>query len=97
MSAAPFLHLELELIDPAQDKRRHYAMSVLEDPQLPLFASTLSVLLVVSRGRIGHRAVIDRRRYTDLEPLAQKWRELLARRRQHGYVEVKVSRPPFDR
>jgi predicted DNA-binding WGR domain protein len=78
--------IELELVDPARNAKRFYAMTLTFDPQLTLFPGLEALLLVVARGRLGNKPIVRRERFVDLEPLGARWRELVARRRQHGYA-----------
>jgi predicted DNA-binding WGR domain protein len=88
-----YARVELELVDPSRNARRFYAMTVTDDesPQLALFPTLEppagELVLVVARGRIGKKPVTRRERFTTLDPLGARWRELLGRRRAHGYVE----------
>jgi predicted DNA-binding WGR domain protein len=84
--------LELELVDGTKNARRRYALTVARDPQLPLFAGEPArYVLVVAHGRLEGTPRVRRERFLDLDKLRARWRELEARRRRHGYVEV-VSR-----
>jgi len=80
--------LELELVDPARNARRRYAMSVARDPQLRLDGEKPGLVLVVARGRLGGRVLVRREAFGELAALERRWRELALRRRRHGYVEV---------
>jgi len=81
--------VELELVDPAKNARRFYAMTVRfvtpRARQLPLF---LHVDLVTERARLEWKdhPVVRVERFLDLERLRARWNALLAMRRRHGYV-----------
>jgi predicted DNA-binding WGR domain protein len=78
----------LEVPEGALHARRHYTMTVIPDPQLPLFGGDAGVVLVIVYGRHGRRLRRRRERFRELWRLAARWRELLARRLRHGYVDV---------
>jgi predicted DNA-binding WGR domain protein len=79
--------VELALVDPKRNARRYYAMTVLEDPQLPLFAGEPPrPILVVARGRLEGRRIVHRKPFDTLSAAVARWRELLRIRERHGYV-----------
>jgi hypothetical protein len=83
------VRIEFELVEPALNARRYDAMFVRylapRARQLPLFPH---FDLITARARLErkHKPVIRRERFFDLDRLRARWNELLARRRQHGYV-----------
>jgi predicted DNA-binding WGR domain protein len=88
VSGETLARIELELLDPARNAKRFYALAVTFDRQLTLFPEIQSdaFLLIVARGRLGKRPVIETTRFVDLEPLAARWNEILKLRKRHGYV-----------
>jgi predicted DNA-binding WGR domain protein len=79
--------VELALVDPKRNARRYYAMTVLEDPQLPLFAGEPPrPVLVTSRGRLEGRRIVHRKPFDTLAGAVARWLELLRLRQRHGYV-----------
>ncbi len=92
----PGARVELERIDPAENAKRSYTMTVTPDPQLALFDGDVvedALLLVVAYGRIGTRLRVGRKRFASAEKLAAHWRRLLAIRRRHGYVVTREEWP----
>jgi hypothetical protein len=78
--------VELAMVDPRRNARRYYAMAVLEDPQLPLFAGEPPhPLLVVVHGRLEGRRMVRREGHATLHGAVARWCELLELRRRHGY------------
>ena len=78
--------VELERLDPAQNARRFYALTVMRDPQYALFPEGEAILLVLAWGRFGRRLAVLRKRFWNLDALAARWRAVLALRKRHGYV-----------
>lgn len=87
--------LELELVDPARNARRYYALAVIPDPQLPLFAGEPPrVVLVTLWGRLEGRRRVQRRAFASLEELGATWRAIVATRARHGYVVTTLALSP---
>lgn len=84
------IRLELESVDPAQKRKRYYALAVVEDRQLPLFGETTGLLLVVVRGRIGHKSIVVWEPFPGLRELTRRWGALLDERRKHRYRLTQV-------
>lgn len=73
--------VELRSVDPAQNPFRRYRLTV----QGTLFNA---VDLVVEWGRLGRVPRVRIERFTDQDRLDARWRELVSRRRRHGYEPI---------
>jgi predicted DNA-binding WGR domain protein len=69
-------------------RTRFYAMRIERDAQLTLDGRGPGFVLLIIRGRVnGPRPTVRRHVYRTLARAVEKWGELCARRRAHGYVE----------
>lgn len=80
--------LRFELVDYARNRRRFYALAMVEDRQLSLTNDSPRVVLVVTRGRLGEKAIIRRESFDSFLLALERWGELARRRRRNGYAEV---------
>ena len=79
--------LELRLVDPARNRARLYGITEC----VTLFGE---MCLRIVWGRIGNRHLRERSEvFETREALERRRRELLARRRQHGYTETTTAAP----
>jgi predicted DNA-binding WGR domain protein len=86
--------LELELVDHVRDLRRYYWLEVAPDRQIPLYPGERGgFVLVITRGRLEPRRtrIVRREPFKDLDKLDARWRELVARRRRHGYLSLEQA------
>jgi predicted DNA-binding WGR domain protein len=71
-----------------KDRTRFYAMRIERDVQLTLDGNGPGFVLFIIRGRVdGPKPTVRRHLYRTLARAVEKWGELCARRRAHGYVE----------
>lgn len=80
--------LRFELVDRENNRRRFYALALIEDRQLSLTSESPRILLVVTRGRLGGKPIIRREAFDSFSLALERWGELARRRRGHGYSEV---------
>ena len=78
---------------------RFYTMHLSRDRQLALYGegcgdASLGWLLVVTRGRIGGKAIRMERRFLAFKFALRKYRALCARRRRHGYLMIPTDPQP---
>lgn len=83
--------IELRLVDRARNRLRLYGITECRT----LFGE---LCLRVQWGRIGHRRLRERSEtFSDARALEQRRRELLGRRRRHGYVPVQPTTAAVER
>lgn len=80
--------LVFELIDGSSNARRLYVLSIIPDPQLPLYGEDgCGVVLVAGfgRDRVTHAF---QWRFPSLALLGRKWEALVRTRARHGYRRI---------
>ncbi len=84
--------LRFELVDLEKNRRRFYALALVEDRQLSLTNESPRVLLVVTRGRLGEKPIIRREPFDSFSLALERWGEL-ARRRRRQAPHTDAGRP----
>ena len=79
--AEPVGTVQLRLVDPALNKFRVYCLAESES----LFGEPS---LFITWGRMGHKCRVRLEVFADRQALQRRRRELLARRRRHGYQRI---------
>lgn len=82
------LAIAFELLDTKHNRRRFYRLRLELDTQLVIpLAAPPGWIVVVARGRIGGKPIVRRDSFATLERAIERFGQLAARRRQHGYRE----------
>lgn len=76
--------IHMRMFDPSKDKLRLYALH----EQMTLFGAPE---LLIEWGRLGHRQRLRVERFESKDMLDKRKRELIGRRRRHGYVDVHTA------
>jgi predicted DNA-binding WGR domain protein len=82
--------VRFELVDRERNRERFYSLALVDDGQLSLVPEEPAVVLVVTRGRLGGKAIVRRERFRSQWLALERWGELARRRRRHGYREVEA-------
>jgi predicted DNA-binding WGR domain protein len=88
------LAVRFELVDREHHRERFYSLALVYDAQLSLVAEPPGVVLVVTRGRLGGKAIVRRERFASRSRALERWGELACRRRRNGYREVNEGGRP---